>query len=107
MRVAFEDAVFTKRPNIADAVLNRHMVRESVSDRLLTGATDEANEIFRLQPLVQLIDDPRVHVFPVNALWVPFDVEKTLCMIAVVEDLSLIFFGDTRHEFVDTSFVFL
>ena len=61
MGVAFEYAVLAKCTEVANAILYRHIIGESVCDNLLAPTTDQANKIARFYALGHCSNSIAVH----------------------------------------------
>jgi hypothetical protein len=83
------------------------MVGESLGDLFVTTASDNANEISGLNPILQNLNNSAVPLDPMSIRRVPCDRKETLVPIHLREPFSALLVSEDRKVFVTISFVSL
>jgi len=103
--VRLKDLVGRENSRIPDPELYSHMVGESLGDLFVTTASDNANEISGLNPILQNLNDSVVTLYPMSVSRVPCDGKEVLVPVHLREPFPTLLIGEHRKVFVAISFV--
>jgi len=81
------------------------MVRKSLSDLLVTTASDNTDEVSGLNPILQNLNDSVVTLYPMSVSRVPCDGKEVLVPVHLREPFPTLLIGEHRKVFVAISFV--